>query len=181
MFLFWRRQKRTASAIGLGCQFEGTLQTEGHLQIDGAVRGLVAANGDIDISETGAVEGPEIRGHNITIYGIVKAHVYAEGKLTLGETARIDGNAIAGIIEVSPGAYYTGHLTTYDSRTPFYSEAPAKKLPDTNKPLVPAAESKRAPIAIGPSTPKPSTPKPTTPKPASSEHASAAQVVSTRA
>ena len=55
--------------------------------------------------------------------GVVKAHVYAEGKLTLGATARIDGNVIAGMIEVDPGAYYTGHLSTYDSRTPFYNEA----------------------------------------------------------
>ncbi|MEM9150536.1 MAG: polymer-forming cytoskeletal protein [Cyanobacteria bacterium P01_F01_bin.3] len=120
MIWFLRRQPANVSRIGRGCQMEGSLQADGRLHIEGTVRGLVSANGDIEVSETGLVEGREIRGHNIVVQGVVKAHVYAEGRLTLGATARIEGNVTAGVIDVDPGAYYTGFLATCDSRTPFY-------------------------------------------------------------
>ncbi|MEM6867046.1 MAG: polymer-forming cytoskeletal protein [Cyanobacteria bacterium P01_C01_bin.121] len=120
MIWFLRRQPANVSRIGRGCQTEGSLQADGRLHIEGTVRGLVSANGDIEVSETGLVEGSEIRGHNIVVQGVVKAHVYAEGRLTLGATARIEGNVTAGVIDVDPGAYYTGFLATCDSRTPFY-------------------------------------------------------------
>ncbi|MEO1620114.1 MAG: polymer-forming cytoskeletal protein [Cyanobacteria bacterium J06632_3] len=120
MIFFARRRRAAASRVGKGCQWDGAIQAQGSLQIDGVVRGLVTVNGDITVSETGRVEAAEIRGHDITVQGVVKAHVYAEGKLTLGPTSRIEGNVIAGAIAVDPGAYYTGHLATYDSRTPFY-------------------------------------------------------------
>ena len=126
--LLWFRskRKRMTSVVGRGTQVEGTLQAAGHLKVNGSVYGLVMANGDINVSETGFVEGTEIRGHDITVHGVVKAHIYAEGKLTLGATARIHGDAIAGVINVSPGAYYTGYIATYDSRTPFYRDSSAE-------------------------------------------------------
>lgn len=124
MVWFLRGQQRSSvSRVGKGCQLEGALQADGRLQIEGTVRGVVSANGDIEVSETGLVEGSELRGHNISVHGVVKAHVYAEGKLTLGATARIEGNATAGTVDVDPGAYYTGYLATCDSRTPFYGSA----------------------------------------------------------
>lgn len=122
MIWFLRKQQVSASRVGRGCVLEGVLQADGRLQIEGTVRGLVTANGDVEVSETGLVEGSELRGHNIVIQGVVKAHVYAEGVLTLGATARIEGDVTAGVIDVDPGAYYTGYLATCDSRTPFYRE-----------------------------------------------------------
>lgn len=120
MIWFLRRQQASVSKVGQGCQLEGVLHADGPLKVEGTVLGLVSANGDIEVAETGLVEGLEIRGHNIVVQGVVKAHVYAEGKLTLGATARIEGDVTAGMIDVDPGAYYTGYLATYDSRTPFY-------------------------------------------------------------
>lgn len=147
MILFARKQKTMMSQVGEGCQWEGNLQAQGYLQIDGLVRGLVTVNGDIKVSETGLVEAVEIRGRNITVQGVVKAHVYAEGKLTLGATARIEGNVIAGAIAVSPGAYYTGHLATYDSRTPFYKVS-ASGVPTLDAPTLkePTLEGSDVPV-----------------------------------
>lgn len=111
--------------IGKDCRIEGNFEVDGPLQIDGAVCGLVKVRGDVTISETGLVEGIELRGENITVQGVLRAQVYAAGKLTLVGTSRLEGNAIAGSIEVLPGAYYTGHLSTRDSRTPFYPQLAA--------------------------------------------------------
>lgn len=122
MLGFSLKRSTAISRVGKACQVDGNLQIEGPLQIDGRVCGAVSVNGDIAISETGFVEGLEIRGDDITVRGVLKAHVYAKGKLTLGTTARLEGNVIAGAIDVDPGAYYIGHLATYDSRTPFYIE-----------------------------------------------------------
>ena len=134
MVWFLRRQQASVSRVGRGCRLEGALQADGRLQLEGTVLGLVTANGDIEVSETGLVEGQEVRGHNIVVQGVVRAHVYAKGKLTLGATARIEGNVTAGMIDVDPGAYYTGYLATYDSRTPFYGEG---------GPLIPLAPTPR--------------------------------------
>jgi cytoskeletal protein CcmA (bactofilin family) len=139
MLGFKLNRSAAVSRVGRACQVDGNLQIEGPLQIDGKVCGAVNVNGDIAISETGFVEGLEIRGDDITVRGVLKAHVYAKGKLTLGTTARLEGNVIAGAIDVDPGAYYIGHLATYDSRTPFYADQSANLPPAA---LTQAAETK---------------------------------------
>ncbi|MEL6554009.1 MAG: polymer-forming cytoskeletal protein [Cyanobacteria bacterium J06621_11] len=152
MFWFRRKRKQKTSAVSRETLLEGNLRAAGHLRVDGKVdggiRGLITANGDIYVSETGLIEGAEIRGHDITVHGVVKAHVYAKGKLTLGATARMDGDAIAGIINVHPGAYYTGYLATYDSRTPFYSERQPETIKERieKNPLTITESAKTMPI-----------------------------------
>ncbi|QQE65033.1 integral membrane protein CcmA involved in cell shape determination [Leptolyngbya sp. BL0902] len=107
-------------------EFEGVLHAEGMLRVDGIIHGTVEVNGDLEISASGLVEGPEVKARNIVVQGVLKAKVWAEGKLTLSRTARLEGDVVAGSLEIEPGAYYTGYIETRDAK----SLPPARELPE---------------------------------------------------
>lgn len=96
-------------------EFEGILHVEGMLRVDGIIHGTVEVQGDLEISATGLIEGPEVKAHNIVVQGHLKARVLAEGKLTLSRTARLEGDVVAGAIEIEVGAFYTGYIETRDT------------------------------------------------------------------
>ncbi len=106
-------------------EFEGVLHAEGMLRVDGIIHGTVEVNGDMEISASGLVEGPEVRAKNIVVQGVLKAKVWAEGKITLSRTARLEGDVVAGALEIEPGAYYTGFIETRDAK----SLPPGRELP----------------------------------------------------
>ena len=107
-------------------EFEGILHAEGMLRVDGIIHGTIDIKGDLEISVSGLVEGPEVKAHNIVVQGVLKARVFAEGKLTLSRTARLEGDVVAGALEIESGAYYTGYIETRDAK----SLPPARELPE---------------------------------------------------
>ncbi|MGF1571214.1 MAG: polymer-forming cytoskeletal protein [Nodosilinea sp.] len=107
-------------------EFEGVLHTEGMLRVDGIIHGTVEVNGDLEISASGLIEGPEVKAHDIVVEGVLKARVFAKGKLTLSRTARLEGDVVAGSLEIEPGAHYTGYIETCDAK----SLPPAREVPE---------------------------------------------------
>lgn len=96
-------------------EFEGILHAEGMLRVDGVIHGTVEVQGDLEISATGLIEGPEVKARNIVVQGTLKARVLAEGKLTLSRAARLEGDVVAGALEIESGAFYTGYIETKDA------------------------------------------------------------------
>lgn len=96
-------------------EFEGILHVEGMLRVDGIIHGTVEVQGDLEISASGLIEGPEVKARNIVVQGQLKARVLAEGKLTLSRTARLEGDVVAGALEIEAGASYTGYIETRDT------------------------------------------------------------------
>jgi len=90
----------------------GILQIKGNLRVDGKIFGTVEVEGDIEVATAGAIQGPEIRAVNITIYGKVNADIIAEGKLTLTPTAQLRGDIVASALEMASGASCLGHFVT---------------------------------------------------------------------
>jgi cytoskeletal protein CcmA (bactofilin family) len=119
-----QQRQRTISLTYLSStsEFQGNLNVEGNLRVDGIIHGNVEVRGDMEISQTGLVEGPELRAVNIVVHGVVKARVVAEGRLTLSRTARLEGDVSANSLDIEAGAYYVGHIATTD----------VKALPVTN-------------------------------------------------
>lgn len=104
--------------LAASSEFQGTLHVEGNLLVDGIVHGTVEVRGDMEISESGLVEGPEVRARNLVVHGVLKARVLVEGKLTLTRSARLEGDVVASALGIEPGAYYVGYIETKDaSRT----------------------------------------------------------------
>lgn len=125
-------RKKVANALtylSSTSEFQGDLHVEGNLRVDGIVHGRVEVLGDVEISQTGLIEGPEIHANNITVHGVIKAKVVAEGRLTLSRTARLEGDVTANALDIEAGAFYVGHIATTDSNLvqPLNSAA---KLPE---------------------------------------------------
>jgi cytoskeletal protein CcmA (bactofilin family) len=122
------RKKPVAALTYLSAtsEFQGDIHVEGALRVDGIIHGKVDVIGDVEVSQTGLIEGPELRAHNITLHGVVKARVIAEGRLTLSRSARLEGDVTANSLDIEAGAYYVGHIATTESD-------PTKPLPSTAK------------------------------------------------
>ncbi|NEQ29942.1 MAG: polymer-forming cytoskeletal protein [Leptolyngbya sp. SIO4C5] len=117
--MFGRGQSGTANFtyVGPGSHFQGDLRVDGNLRLDGAVYGEVFVNGDVEVAAEGAVEGPELNGHNIVIHGAVKARIIASGKLSLSRSARVEGDITATALDMEAGAFYVGHIATTQPQT----------------------------------------------------------------
>ncbi len=108
--------KVTATYISATTELQGTMHVDGNLQVDGIVHGGVHVSNDVVIAQSGLVEGPELRGHNIIIHGVVKAKIYAAGQLTLKSTARLEGDVTASALNMEAGAFYVGYIATTESK-----------------------------------------------------------------
>lgn len=122
MFGFGSRQPRvttqrpTAAYLPEKSELDGTLRTDGGLRVDGIIHGDVEVRGHMEISETGLVEGTEIRATNLTIHGVAKARIVADECLTLSSTGRLEGDITAASVNIQPGAFYVGYIATTDAR-----------------------------------------------------------------
>lgn len=115
--MFKRNQTPSLTYISSTSELQGTLHVEGNLRVDGVVHGTVEVRGDLEISQSGLVEGPELHATNIVVHGVVKARVIAEGRLTLTRTARLEGDVSAHSLDIEAGAFYIGHIATNDIKS----------------------------------------------------------------
>ncbi|WP_088892828.1 bactofilin family protein [Leptolyngbya ohadii] len=113
--MFKRSQTPALTYISATTEIQGTLHVEGNLRVDGIIHGTVEVRGDMEISQSGLVEGPELRANNIVVQGVVKSRVVAEGRLTLTRTARLEGDVTAHSLDIEAGAHYLGHIATNDN------------------------------------------------------------------
>ena len=116
--MLWRRQKdpEAPTFLNANSEFQGNLNTDGNLRVDGIIHGTVEVQGDVEIAEGALVEGEEIRANNLTIHGAAKARIVVTGRLTLTRTAHLEGDVIARALNIEPGAFYVGHITTTDAK-----------------------------------------------------------------
>ncbi len=126
IFMFRRQPAPALTYLSQNTEFSGTLYAEGMLRVDGIIHGTVEVKGDLEISPSGLIEGPDVKADNIVVQGVLKARVCATGKLTLSQTARLEGDVVAGALEIEPGAYYTGYIETRDAKT----LPPAREIPE---------------------------------------------------
>jgi cytoskeletal protein CcmA (bactofilin family) len=124
--MFKRKPTPLLTYISQKTEFDGELHAEGMLRVDGIIHGTVDVKGDLEISNSGLIEGPEVKARNIIVQGVLKSRVYAEGKLTLSSTSRLEGDVVAGSLEIEAGAYYTGYIETRDAK----SLPPSREVPE---------------------------------------------------
>ncbi len=115
--MFKRNPSSSLTYISSTCEIQGVLNVEGNLRVDGIVHGTVEVRGDMEISQSGLVEGPELRANNIVVHGVVKARVIAEGRLTLTRTGRLEGDVTAHSLDIEAGAFYLGHIATSEMKS----------------------------------------------------------------
>ena len=93
--------------IGKSTSFNGNMEAEGTVRIEGSFEGEMNVKGDIVLGETGKITG-NIIGTNAHIAGRVEGNVKVKGQLHLTPTAYIGGDIEVGNLVVDEGAVFTG-------------------------------------------------------------------------
>ncbi|ACC97742.1 Integral membrane protein CcmA involved in cell shape determination [Elusimicrobium minutum Pei191] len=94
------------SVISADCYFQGTLNVQGSLRVDGRLSGCVDNARHIVIGVDGAVEG-DLSAQTIVVSGSVTGNICADA-LEVSATAKIKGDIRAEKIAVEEGAVLNG-------------------------------------------------------------------------
>lgn len=128
-----------ASIVGSDMILDGSVKTEGSLQVDGRVKGNIVAS-DITIGAGGSVEG-EVNAEVICVKGRIKGSIRAR-KVELESGSHVEGDIIHASLQIQPNAVFEGQV---------------KHSKDPLKPAIAAAPALAAPA---PAAPAPVTPTP---------------------
>ncbi|MCR8659527.1 bactofilin family protein [Paenibacillus endoradicis] len=107
MFKETKRLTATDTLIGQGTIFEGNIQTEANLRIEGEFHGEITSQSEIIIGEYGVAKA-EIKCLNLTIAGQLHGDVTVTGRLIITPSGQLIGNAIVQSIIVQEGANFNG-------------------------------------------------------------------------
>lgn len=113
-----REEKRADSQtvaltfIGKGSEVKGDLDVAGNLRVDGIVRGNVRAEGDVEVSPGGVIEGKSVSARNIIVHGTVKATLTALEQLRIHSRGEVEGDVTAQSLDIESGARFVGHSNT---------------------------------------------------------------------
>lgn len=95
--------------IGMGSNFEGTLEFTGTIRIDGQVKGKVLSDGGILIvGEQGVIHG-DIVVDEARIYGEVMGNIDAKEKITVTRPGRVTGDIRSPAITIGKGVIFDGN------------------------------------------------------------------------
>lgn len=105
-------QNMAMTFISQGSQVTGDIRAAGNLRVDGTIRGNVRAEGDIEVSASGVIEGKEVSARNIVIHGLVKAKLVADGQLRIHSQGEVQGDVTAQSLDIESGARFVGYSHT---------------------------------------------------------------------
>ncbi len=98
--------------ISQGSEIKGDIHAAGNLRVDGAIRGKVRVDGDLEVSAGGHIEGEAVSARNIVIHGTVKATLTAEGHLRIHSQGEVQGDVTAEALDIESGARFVGYSHT---------------------------------------------------------------------
>lgn len=94
--------------IGKGTTFEGTINAEGTVRLDGRVQGGIIISGNLIVGEEGSVKG-NIRTENAFVAGVIEGNVTATCQLHITSTARLIGDITIKSIIIDEGGVFVGN------------------------------------------------------------------------
>ena len=105
---------RDTTLVSRETEVVGDIHFSGALEIEGTVKGNIAARPDADavvrVVDKGCVEG-EIRSPCVLINGQVKGDVHSSQHLELAARGRVQGNVFYTLLEMAAGSEVNGSLT----------------------------------------------------------------------
>lgn len=130
---------RSTSIISEGANIEGIIELSSvDLCIEGTVRGDISTDGRVIVSEGAEIEGT-IDARTIRIAGYVEGQIRAEEELILCPPAEVHATLQADVLEIQPGASFTGKVPGKDSSPSETATAVGPQLDSTE--IVPGPRS----------------------------------------
>jgi cytoskeletal protein CcmA (bactofilin family) len=104
--MFSKRTDNT-TIIGRGARFNGTLELEGAVHIEGQCEGSIRAKGQLSVGANGSALG-ELAGSTVLVAGRVEGTVIASEVLHVLPTGNLKGEAFYQRLQVDPGGIIDG-------------------------------------------------------------------------
>lgn len=95
--------------LGIDTQFVGTLNSKGHIRVDGIFHGPITTEGRILLTEQASIEG-DLIGDSVTIGGSIQGNILAR-KITVLRTGRVWGDLRAEQLATEEGSFIQGQIT----------------------------------------------------------------------
>jgi cytoskeletal protein CcmA (bactofilin family) len=126
-------KSKAPSIISADMVLQGSVNSDGEVQLDGTVEGDLRA-GSLTIGEEASVEG-EVIAENVIVRGRVKGSIRAR-QVQLAATARIEGDIVHSSLSMESGAFFDGHCRhssdpVADSGASGKSSKPPSSLPSS--------------------------------------------------
>ncbi|WP_319777928.1 polymer-forming cytoskeletal protein [Maridesulfovibrio sp.] len=100
--------------LGSGTDYQGKLNFQGAVRIDGNFNGEVESEGTLVVGKEARVEGV-LRVGQLVLSGRLNGEVYASEKAVLHKTANLQGNLVTPSLVVEEGAVLEGRVTMSSS------------------------------------------------------------------
>jgi cytoskeletal protein CcmA (bactofilin family) len=117
---------RCANVIAAGAKWQGTLNVDDSVRIEGVFSGEVRAKGTVHVSE-GAQVDAKIRALFVVVSGNVRGEIRCEQRVDLLPRSRVNGQVITKVLSVHEGAVLDGsvQMTNDGTAVDVTSSAPA--------------------------------------------------------
>lgn len=103
--------------LGAGTNYQGKLNFQGAVRIDGNFQGEVSSDGTLVVGQEAVVEG-HVKVGQLVLSGNIQGEVEAKTKVVLHKTANLQGNIRTPVLVVEEGAVLEGQLNMGSLETP---------------------------------------------------------------
>jgi cytoskeletal protein CcmA (bactofilin family) len=116
--------------LGSDASFDGTIEFQGTIRVDGRVKGKICSQGGTLIVGEKAVVDADIIAGAVIVMGEVNGTIDAKERIEVYPPGRLGGNVQATVISIEPGGIFNGHCamkaqTTSSKKTPVPSKIPS--------------------------------------------------------
>ena len=106
-----KKNKKTDSIstfLGADASFDGTLEFQGAIRLDGRVKGkILSSNGTLIVGENAAVDA-EIHVNVIIVMGEVNGLIEAKDRIEVFPPGRVGGEIHSPVVSIEPGGIFNG-------------------------------------------------------------------------
>jgi cytoskeletal protein CcmA (bactofilin family) len=100
-------------------EIHGDLYIDEDLRVDGILHGSVESYGNLEISNSGLIEGKQVKAKKVIVRGILKADtIHAEDLVFIARTGKVEGKIIAGSISIEQGAMLNASVQSQELSAP---------------------------------------------------------------
>jgi len=105
--------KGAETVVGASVKLKGTLKSDGNVTINGSVSGEIQTKADVFIGGSAELKA-NISAKNAIIAGIIQGNIKVEGELKITETGKVFGDLQAKVLNITPGAVFSGKSVMLD-------------------------------------------------------------------
>lgn len=115
---------RVETLIGSECSFQGRLESQGAIRIEGHFEGEIKTESDVIVGEKGQTQA-SIEAGNLFVAGRHQGNVVVGGRLEIASSGHLKGDVWAQVISIEPGGFFQGYCHMSEERAAMPKSLPS--------------------------------------------------------